>query len=431
MIALQKGNTYIAKKLMAHRARINHQNVIGMSVLMVTIQKGLTNMAEVLLEHGADTYARNNEGTSVLMFAAMKGLLRVAKLLLDDYGADVNAKDGEGTTVLMAAVKNDNVETAKLLLDYGAEINVQNKNMWSALMFACHQGHIKMIKLLLEYGANVNLQKKNRWTGLMLMIAGTNASFEVADLLLKHGADMSIQGTDGWSASTLASKNQYTEIAKLLEKSETKLSVEVTVNVANSEQYFSWREYGLHLYIPENSLPKDIERCTIYIKVDITGNYQLPQDVLLVSAMYSFKCVPKCQFTKPLILEIQHCTKQEDSHKLCFIRSLYRANPSFHVVDHSKVKLVFPKHIKYGIIELDKFCDYGVGLLDSNKQLPPDQGGSNKRDYYAIVYRQCLGKLCHKIYFVILWNTSAHFKVWQEIIASYLFLVLCIVHVYN
>ena len=77
---------------------------------------------------------------------------------------------------------------------------------------------------------------------------------------------------------------------------------------------------------------------------------------------------------------------------------------------HSKFKFFFPKHINYGIIELDKFCDYGVGLLEPSKQISADQGKSNERDYCAIVYRQCFGG-CHKIYFAILWNTSVHNKV--------------------
>ena len=189
------------------------------------------------------------------------------------------------------------------------------------------------------------------------------------------------------------------------------MSAETIIEVTNSEQYFSWHDYGLYLYIPENSLPENIEQCTIHIKaMSITNDYQLPQDIHLVSAVCSFKCVPKCQFLKPLTLEMQHCAKQKNVHKLCFIRSISSANPNFQVIpeksdDHSYFESFFPKYTKYGLIELNKFCQVGIG-----------QRGTNERDYCAIVYRQYLGgdPQCHKIFFAILWNTNAHNKVQES-----------------
>ena len=99
------------------------------------------------------------------------------------------------------------------------------------------------------------------------------------------------------------------------------LIAETSVLVTNSEQLFSWDECGLSLHIPKNSLPDDTQLCSIYIKATIMGNYQLPQDIHLVSTVYWIECVPKCQFSQPLTLEIQHCAKPESASRLCFIKA--------------------------------------------------------------------------------------------------------------
>ena len=180
---------------------------------------------------------------------------------------------------------------------------------------------------------------------------------------------------------------------------------ETTIEVTSNEQHFSWHEYGLQLDIPENSLPEDVHTCTICIKTSITGDYQLPQNLHLVSAVYSIKCIPKIQFSKPVTLQIQHCvTQQESFHELCFVRSP-SAGSSFEVFQsntgsQSAAVGRFPKHSSYGFIELDRFCKFALA-----------RKVFGKRDYCANIYRREDDTRHHKIHFTILWNTSAHNKV--------------------
>ena len=422
MVSIQNGDGEVFELLLEYGADIHIQNHKGESAIMTAVEKGenYIQIVERLLDYGARINIQNIYGMSNLMIAIQNGFMKTAQLLLD-HGAHVNVQDNEGMSALMVAVKNENVEAVILLLDYSADINMQNKNTWSALMFACQRGHFEITKLLLEYGANVNLQKSNGWTALMLMLASTNANFETANLMLNYGADINIKGNDGWSALMLA-RNHYARIATLFETISVSNLIDrakTIVEVTSSEQYFSWHDYGLHLYIPEKSLPDDIQQCIVHIEASITGDYQLPQDIHLVSAVYSFKCVPKIQFSKPLTLEIQHCAKQENIHKLCFIMSKSRANPSFHVIgldDHSQFEIVFPKHTKHGIIELDKFCDYGIAVLNPESS-KLDQGRSDEVvDYCVNVYRQHHegDPKCHRIFFAILWDTGAHNKVSDE-----------------
>ena len=171
------------------------------------------------------------------------------------------------------------------------------------------------------------------------------------------------------------------------------LIAETSILVTNSEQLFSWDEYGLSLLIPENSLPDNLQQCSIHIKATIMGDYQLPQDTHLVSAIYWFKCVPKCRFSQPLTLEIEHCSKPENASKLCFIRANSMGHPE-------AIPGNFPSHSSYGFIELNSFCRYGIGQI-----------GIEDRQYCASSYYCDDPHNILKIYFNITWNTKVHNEV--------------------
>ena len=173
--------------------------------------------------------------------------------------------------------------------------------------------------------------------------------------------------------------------------------------MTNSEQLFSWHEFGLSLHIPENSLPDNLHQCSIHIKASIMGDYQLPQDTHLVSAVYRINCVPKCQFSEQLTLEIQHCAKQENLSKLCILRAHSKVNNGmFQTINNGSQSGygVFPHHSSYGFIELNEFCRIGVG-----------QNGSKERKYCASVYYCEEDATACKIHFVIMWNTDTHKRV--------------------
>ena len=177
-----------------------------------------------------------------------------------------------------------------------------------------------------------------------------------------------------------------------------------------SEQYFNWEGYGLYLYIPEGALPPEIEVCTISIEASVEGNYVFPKMFYPVSAVYWFRCVPKCKFLQPIILEIQHCAKQQNLQALSFVKATSVEEAKFSKAlgccrtNHG----VFPSHSSYGFILLDGFSGYGVA-----------QEGSEEREYRANLYylpqsiNQC------QIHFTVLWNTEAHHSVSYNVYAVY------------
>jgi hypothetical protein len=227
------------------------------------------------------------------------------------------------------------------------------------------------------------------------------------------------------------------------------LKAEINFVVTKSEQYFSWNQYGINLYVPQDALPEEMQQCIIHIKINTMERCQLPQDTYFTSPVYLIKCIPVCQFSKPLILEIQHCAKQNILHKLCFVRST-NADLSFDIVDAGNDHIYhtcFPQHCSYGFIELDRFCRYATAQTqtesdataqtqtesdataqtqtesdatvqtqtesDVTAQTQTTESGSCEQFYRANIFYEKVNTKRYIVHFVILQNTDAPNKVRQ------------------
>ena len=135
---------------------------------------------------------------------------------------------------------------------------------------------------------------------------------------------------------------------------------ETEFTVFTQEDSFEWKGYGLRLHVPKDSLPASVEACRLNIKASFSGQFQLPEDLDLLSPVMWIKA--PCEFTKPVTLEIQHCALREDEAALsslsfvsakCSQRDLpYR----FRQVDGG----VFTTHSSYGSIQLSHFSGFAV-----------------------------------------------------------------------
>ena len=97
---------------------------------------------------------------------------------------------------------------------------------------------------------------------------------------------------------------------------------ETSLQVTNEEQNFVWEGYGLRLHIPHNSLPDGCNHCHIKIAVSLAGNFELPEDGVLVSAVYSFTHdLGDRKLRNPVTLEMQHCASTNVSNDLCVVRA--------------------------------------------------------------------------------------------------------------
>ena len=119
--------------------------------------------------------------------------------------------------------------------------------------------------------------------------------------------------------------------------------------MTHEEQYIVWEEYGLRLHIPQNALPEDCSHCQLKIAVSVSESFELPQDGVLVSAIYSFTHdLGDRELRNPVRHEMQHCASADVLDHLRILRAT-SASHKFEVVPGGTFDCY------YGVIELSRF----------------------------------------------------------------------------
>ena len=164
-------------------------------------------------------------------------------------------------------------------------------------------------------------------------------------------------------------------------------------------QFVEWN--GLKMHIHEGSLPEGIDQCTIHIKASLAGEYEIPGNSSLVSAVFWLRCEPQCTFTKPITVEIQHCSTKQDLSRLKIIRAY--CNQKQLPYKFKPLGGRFNAEASYGVIEVNSFS--GVGVIEEN----PD----SERMYYSqLFYRSFYShQQTHDIHITFTWNTEPHINV--------------------
>ena len=177
---------------------------------------------------------------------------------------------------------------------------------------------------------------------------------------------------------------------------------DASVLITNQAQTFHWTGYGLKLHIPQGTLPAGLDQCRLLIKVGISGQFALPQNTSLVSAVYWLDSEPRCKFLLPLTLEIQHCAMSSQTSRLSFAlaRCSQKNLPyTFEILDGGE----FSSLSTYGCIQLQHFS-----LATLVKRLI--MGEDNVR-YCASLYYLRRGVNLREIHFVITKDQEAHVTV--------------------
>jgi len=114
------------------------------------------------------------------------------------------------------------------------------------------------------------------------------------------------------------------------------------------------------LHAPKGSLPEGLDQCDVKVKVSLSGQFDLPENSELVSAVY-WVYSPHL-FLEPLTVEIQHCTAittPTQCAQLTFIRTKCTQKElpySFKELDSGSFKPNTP----YGSISITHFSGIGV-----------------------------------------------------------------------
>lgn len=133
MVALEKQAFQSALVLAKHpQTKIEFENKLGETPLMLAAINNQINLAEVLIERGADV---NRKGWTPLHYAATRGHREMMRLLLD-HSAYIDSESANGTTPLMMAAYAAPPLAVKLLLEEGADPTLVNHGNMSALDLA-------------------------------------------------------------------------------------------------------------------------------------------------------------------------------------------------------------------------------------------------------------------------------------------------------
>lgn len=199
-----------AELLVRAGANVKAANRYGVTPLSLACTNGNGAMVELLLKAGADPNAALPGGETALMTAARAGKVEAVKALLS-RGADWSAKESRrGQTALMWAAAEGNVEVVEALIQAGADFHARLDSGFTPLLFAVREGQTGVVRALLKAGADVNETIQTRQTdgrrpasgagapragASALVLAVTNAHYELAAYLLDAGADPNAAGT--------------------------------------------------------------------------------------------------------------------------------------------------------------------------------------------------------------------------------------------
>jgi ankyrin repeat protein len=196
--AVEADDLDLARGLLAAGADAAAQNRYGVSPLYIAAQNGNADIVSLLLDHGVDPNLALPEGETALMTAARAGDVATIGRLIE-AGANVNAAEGwKAQTALMWAAAANNGAAIERLLAAGAERDaVSAGGEYSALKFAVRAGAIDAVRALVDGGADVDETMLDGTS--MLVLAVTNAHYELAGVLLDYGADPNA-AAQGWTA---------------------------------------------------------------------------------------------------------------------------------------------------------------------------------------------------------------------------------------
>jgi ankyrin repeat protein len=148
----------ILTQLYAHGAHVDTPgDTIGWTPLQLTMNfhdtKFYISHAKKLIALGAKLDVQDNVGRTPVMIASALGRLQSLKLLAKE-GADLNVTDKYGWSALMLAVYNNHFDVVRALISFKADINLTTKGQLSALKIAIDQKNRRIERYLRDHGAS-------------------------------------------------------------------------------------------------------------------------------------------------------------------------------------------------------------------------------------------------------------------------------------
>ena len=135
---------------------------------------------------------------------------------------------------------------------------------------------------------------------------------------------------------------------------------QTTFTLTQETQNLQFEGYGFKLHVPEGSLPAEVSQAKLTVRVSLSGQFQMPPDCELISAVYWVYSPHK--FTKPLTVEIQHCavlSSDQQCSQLAFV-STKCTQKELPYMFRMRDGGVFSHRSSYGSLSLTQFSGFGI-----------------------------------------------------------------------
>ena len=131
----------------------------------------------------------------------------------------------------------------------------------------------------------------------------------------------------------------------------TRTTVEIT---PDQPLDFDWEGHGFRVYLPAGAVSR---RVTLCIQASLSGDYQLPDDGVLVSGVYWLSLHPHIKrFQKKATITLQHCANDLSSVSFVTTRCTQEQIP---YIFKKLPEALFSLH-KEGTIQVDNFSGFGI-----------------------------------------------------------------------
>ena len=140
----------------------------------------------------------------------------------------------------------------------------------------------------------------------------------------------------------------------------TEVIAQQTFTLTQEAVDLKFEGYGFKLHVPEGSLPEKVSETQLNVRVSLSGQFQIPSNCELVSAVYWVSSPHK--FMKAITVEIQHCaalSSDEQSRQLTFVHTKCTQKELPYVFEE-QVEGVFSPHSSYGSVSLSHFSGIGI-----------------------------------------------------------------------